>query len=62
MLESIGIVNSKTSYTANGGATETDEFYSNLGQPFYIDSLFSDVYFPAQRTGFSTAEARWYTS
>ena len=51
MLESIGIVNSKTSYTANGGATETDEFYSNLGQPFYIDSLFFGCVFPGTKNG-----------
>lgn len=51
LLESIGIVNSKTSYTANGGATETDEFYSNLGQPFYIDSLFFGCVFPGTKNG-----------
>ena len=51
MLENIGIVNSKTSYTTNGGATETDEFYSNLGQPFYIDSLFFGCVFPGTKNG-----------
>lgn len=51
LLENIGIVNSKTSYTANGGPTETDAFYSDLGQPFYIDSLFFGCVFPATKNG-----------
>ena len=49
LLENIGIVNSKTSYTANGGPTETDAFYSDLGQPFYIDSLFFGWVFPCHK-------------
>lgn len=51
MLENIGIVNSKSSYTANGGKSEIDEFYSNLGQPFYIDSLFFGCVFPGTKNG-----------
>lgn len=51
LLENIGIVNSQSSYTANGGPTEADEFYSNLGQPFYIDSLFFGCVFPATKNG-----------
>lgn len=51
MLENIGIVNSRTSYTASGGACEIDEFYSNLGQPFYIDSLFFGCVFPGTKNG-----------
>lgn len=33
LLENIGTVNSQSSYTVSGGDTETDSFYSNLGQP-----------------------------
>ena len=51
MLENIGIVNSKSSYTVPGGKCEIDEFYSNLGQPFYIDSLFFGCVFPATKNG-----------
>ena len=48
-LENIGIINSKTSFTVKGGESEIDEFYSNLGQPFYIDSLFFGCEFPATK-------------
>lgn len=49
ILENIGIVNSKSTYTSNESPTETDAFYSNLGQPFYIDSLFFGCEFPATK-------------
>ena len=48
-LEDIGIINSHSSYSAPEGKTETDKFYSNLGQPFYIDSLFFGCEFPATK-------------
>ncbi|MCC8015942.1 MAG: alpha-galactosidase, partial [Clostridiales bacterium] len=51
LLENIGIVNSASSYTVSGGKTDIDEFYSNLGQPFYIDSLFFGSVFPATKNG-----------
>lgn len=51
MLENIGITNSASSYTASGGKSEIDEFYSNLGQPFYIDSLFFGCVFPGTKNG-----------
>lgn len=51
LLENIGTVNSQSSYTVSGGDTETDSFYSNLGQPFYIDSLFFGSVFPATKNG-----------
>ncbi len=46
LLENVGIVNSQSSFSvseANG------DFYSNLGQPFYIDSLFFGCLFPATK-------------
>ncbi len=48
-LENIGIINSKSSFSVCGGKSEIDEFYSNLGQPFYIDSLFFGCEFPATK-------------
>ena len=48
-LEDIGIINSRSSYSVPEGKTEIDEFYSNLGQPFYIDSLFFGCEFPATK-------------
>lgn len=48
-LEDIGIINSRSSYSVPGGETEAGEFYSNLGQPFYIDSLFFGCEFPATK-------------
>ncbi|MDE6413015.1 MAG: alpha-galactosidase, partial [Eubacterium sp.] len=48
-LENIGIINANTSYTVQGGESEIDSFYSNLGQPFYIDSLFFGCEFPATK-------------
>lgn len=50
-LENIGIINSKTSFTVPGGESEIDECYSNLGQPFYIDSMFFGCEFPATKNG-----------
>lgn len=45
LLEHIGITNSKTHFTVPTDikGTELDGFQSSLGQPFYIDTLFSDV-------------------
>lgn len=54
LLENIGIVNSTSSYSVNGktkSIEEIDEFYSTLGQPFYIDSLFFGCVFPATKNG-----------
>lgn len=48
-LENIGIINAQTSFSVSGGKGEIDEFYSNLGQPFYIDSLFFGCEFPATK-------------
>ena len=48
-LEDIGIINSLSSYSVPEGKTEAGEFYSNLGQPFYIDSLFFGCEFPATK-------------
>ncbi len=48
-LEDVGIINSHSSYSVPGGKTDIDEFYSNLGQPFYIDSLFFGCEFPATK-------------
>lgn len=50
-LENIGIINSSSSYTVSGGETEIEKYYSNLGQPFYIDSLFFGCEFPATKNG-----------
>lgn len=50
-LENIGIINSVTSYSVPEGPTEMDKYYSNLGQPFYIDSLFFGCEFPATKNG-----------
>lgn len=50
-LENIGIINSKSSYSVPGGETDIDAFYSNLGQPFYIDSLFFGCDFPITKNG-----------
>ena len=47
LLENVGIVNSQSSFTVS----EADgDFYSNLGQPFYIDSLFFGCLFPAAKS------------
>ncbi len=46
LLENVGIVNSQSSFSVS--AAEGD-FYSNLGQPFYIDSLFFGCLFPATK-------------
>lgn len=51
LLENIGTTNASSSFTVPGGVTDMDEFYSNLGQPFYIDSLFFGCVFPASRNG-----------
>lgn len=48
-LENIGIINSQTSFSVCGGESEIDAYYSNLGQPFYIDSLFLGCEFPATK-------------
>ncbi len=48
-LESIGIINSETFFTVP--EIESDKIYMNLGQPFYIDSLFFGCDFPASRNG-----------
>ena len=50
-LENIGIINSRSSYSVPGGETDIDAFYSNLGQPFYIDSLFFGCDFPITKNG-----------
>lgn len=50
-LENIGIINSKSTFSVPEGKSEIDEFYSNLGQPFYIDSLFFGCEFPATKNG-----------
>ncbi len=50
-LENIGIINSTTSFSVPGGPSEIDEYYSNLGQPFYVDSLFFGCEFPATKNG-----------
>lgn len=50
-LENMGIINSKTSFTVPEVETEINEYYSNLGQPFYIDSLFFGCEFPATKNG-----------
>lgn len=47
LLENIGIVNSQSSFSVNGNGAD---FYSNLGQPFYIDSLFFGCLFPAAKS------------
>lgn len=49
ILENIGIINSASSFTVTGGESEIDSYYSNLGQPFYIDSLFFGCEFPATK-------------
>ncbi|MCI9111192.1 MAG: hypothetical protein HFJ99_01295 [Eubacterium sp.] len=48
-LENIGIINSASSFTVPEGESEIDNYYSNLGQPFYIDSLFFGCEFPATK-------------
>ncbi len=48
-LENIGINNSQTYFTVPD--IDTDMTYMNLGQPFYIDSLFFGCEFPATRNG-----------
>ncbi len=48
-LENVGIINSRSSFSVQGGKTEAGEYYSNLGQPFYIDSLFFGCEFPATK-------------
>lgn len=49
LLENIGIINSKSSFTVPEGNSEIPDYYSNLGQPFYIDSLFFGCQFPATK-------------
>lgn len=49
LLENIGIINSSSSFSVPEGASEIDDYYSNLGQPFYIDSLFFGCEFPASK-------------
>lgn len=50
-LENIGVINSKTTFTVPEEDTEIDKYYSNLGQPFYVDSLFFGCEFPATKNG-----------
>lgn len=61
-LENIGIINSTTSFSVPGGPSEIDEYYSNLGQPFYIDSLFVGCEFPATKNGIfhGRGQVRYY--
>lgn len=49
LLESVGIINSKTHFSVPDDIEGTDlsAFHSSLGQPFYIDSLFFGCEFPA---------------
>ena len=49
VLENIGIINSVSYFTVPEGKCEIDPYYSNLGQPFYIDSLFFGCQFPATK-------------
>jgi len=56
ILENIGIINSVSSFTvpeAKQGIDfyheNIDSYFSNLGQPFYIDSLFFGCEFPATK-------------
>lgn len=50
-LENIGVINSKTTFTVPEEGTEIDKYYANLGQPFYVDSLFFGCEFPATKNG-----------
>lgn len=61
-LENIGIINSTTSFSVPGGPGEVDEYYSNLGQPFYIDSLFVGCEFPATKNSIfhGRGQVRYY--
>lgn len=61
-LENIGIINSTTSFSVPGGPSEIDEYYSNLGQPFYIDSLFVGCEFPATKNSIfhGRGQVRYY--
>lgn len=49
LLENIGIINSTSTFTVPEGSSEIPDYYSNLGQPFYIDSLFFGCEFPATK-------------
>lgn len=63
ILENIGIVNSKTSFTVNiVEGSEIPEYQTILGQPFYIDSLFFGCEFPAtdNRIVHGTGRVKYY--
>lgn len=49
ILENVGIINSTSSFTVPESEGEIDAYWSNLGQPFYIDSLFFGCEFPATK-------------
>ncbi len=49
ILENVGIINSVSSFSVPD--IDNDDIYKNLGQPFYIDSLFWGCEFPATRNG-----------